>query len=827
LRPLLWNTALVGIAILSLIPGAEGQFAVTKIKSFCSEDQIGSTPFARLLQGTDGALYGTTLLGGGALEGTVFKLNRDGSGYRVLHRFSEKRGDGAAPYADLIEASDGLLYGTTHLGGVTNLGTIFKLKRDGTGYTVLRSFTGAAGDAANPYAGLTEGTDGALYGTSHFGGVTNLGTVFKLSKDGSAYSVLHSFTSVGTDGVQPSSRVIEGSDGVLYGTTYFGGAANQGAIFRLNKDGSNYRVIRSLNGAAREGTRPYGALLEGSDGALYGTASLSGNTNLGAIFKLNKDGSGYRVLHDFTNSVTEGAQLYGSLIWGADGHLYGTTAFGGKTDQGTVFKLNKDGSGFGVIYHLSGGPSGASPYGGVIEGGDGALYGAANAGGNVGRGGVFKLAKDGSGFGLLHHFTDGEGSLKPYSKLLVARDGSLFGASWGGGNADLGTLFRLNRNGSDYRLLHVFTGPDADGAYPFADLIEGTDGALYGTTVRGGTANQGSVFKLNADGGGYRVIHSFTGVAGEGSQPYGALVEVGPGVLCGTTVSGGAGQGVVFRMNLDGTGYSVIRTFSGTGDGANPYGNLFKGSDGGLYGTTAYGGALNFGTVFRINSDGSNYRVLRSFTSAAGDGRYPFAPAIEASDGALYGMTVYGGTNDLGTIYQLSKDGTGYKMLWSFTDGAQPASNASLIEGPDGALYGTTSLGGSANAGTLFRFDKNRGTCQVLYNFLGTEDGLNPYAGLVKGSDGAFYGPTLNGGFTCGTIYKFAPTVSLAASASGELTVAGPAGFQVAIQAREDLGSPAPWQFIANLTLSANPSKLPISFTGTKARQFYRAELLP
>jgi len=812
-----------------MAPRAADQFALTKIKSFCAEDQLGSTPFARLLQGSDGALYGTTLLGGGALEGTVFKLNRDGSSYRVLHRFAGQSGDGAAPYADLIEASDGLLYGTTHLGGSTNLGTLFKLHRDGTGYTVLRSFGAVSGDAANPYAGLTEGSDGVLYGTSHLGGAANLGTVFKLSKDGTAYAVLHSFTSVGADGVQPSSRVIEGSDGVWYGTTYFGGGANQGTIFRLNKDGTNYRVIRSLNAAARDGTHPYGALLEGSDGALYGTSSLSGSTNAGAIFKLNKDGSAYRVLHDFTNSAKEGAQLYGSLIWGSDGNLYGATAFGGKADQGAVFRLNKDGSGFGVIYHLSGGAGGASPYGGIIEGSDGALYGAANAGGRVGRGGVFKLAKDGSGYGLLHHFTDGEGSLKPYSKLLVGRDGSLFGTSWGGGSADLGTLFKLNKDGSGYSLLHVFTGRDGDGAYPYAGLIAASDGALYGTTVRGGNTNQGTVFKLNMEGGGFRVIHSFTALAGDGSQPYGALVEVSPGVLCGTTVFGGEGkQGIVFRMTSDGTGYTVLRAFSGAGgDGANPYGNLFKGSDGALYGTTAYGGSLNFGTVFRINSDGSNYRVLRSFTSAGGDGRYPFAPAIEASDGALYGMTVYGGTNDLGTIYRLNKDGTGYRALWSFTDRAQPASNASLIEGPDGALYGTTSNGGRANAGTIFRFDRSRGTCGVLYDFLGTEDGLNPYAGLVKGSDGAFYGPTLNGGFTCGTIYKFAPAISLSASGSGEWTVTGPAGFQVAIQVREDLGSPASWQFLAKVTLSTSPLKLPISFLGAKAQRFYRAELVP
>ncbi|MCI0541842.1 MAG: hypothetical protein L0Z50_42135 [Verrucomicrobiales bacterium] len=428
----------------------------------------------------------------------------------------------------------------------------------------------------------------------------------------------------------------------------------------------------------------------------------------------------------------------------------------------------------------------------------------------------------------------GEGS-NPYGGLIEGSEGALYGSTSSGGSMNLGTVFRLNKDGSDYSVVHVFTGLDGDGANPYAGLIEGSDGAIYGTTVGDGSStNQGTVFKLNKDGGGYRVLHGFTGGAGDGAQPYGALLEVESGLICGTTIVGGIGeQGVIFRTNLDGTGYVVIRAFSGTGgDGANPYGNLIKGSDGVLYGTTAYGGTANLGTVFRLNSAGSNYRVLRSLAGTGGDGKYPFAPLIEASDGALYGMTVFGGTPDQGTVYKLNKDGTDYNVLRSFTgvgtDGAQPSANASLIEGPDGALYGTTYYGGSANAGTIFKLDKNRRGYSVLHNFSGAgEDGLNPYAGLVKGSDGAFYGSTLNGGFTCGTIFRFAPVISLSVAANGELTLAGPAGFPVAIQVRDDLGSPAPWQFLSKVTLSTTPSKLQGSFNGSKAHRFYRAELVP
>src|SRR5437667_212431 len=181
-------------------------------------------------RGSDGALYSTTYQGGSFGPGTVFKLNKDGSDYSILHSFSRADNDGRYPQHGLVEGSDGALYGTTYGGGSNNTGTLFKLNKDGTDYSVLRRFSLTGGDAWAPQAGLVEGSDGALYGTTYRGGSNNTGTLFKLNKDGTDYSVLHRFSLTGDDGWAPQTGLVEGSDGALYGTTYQGGSNNSGTV---------------------------------------------------------------------------------------------------------------------------------------------------------------------------------------------------------------------------------------------------------------------------------------------------------------------------------------------------------------------------------------------------------------------------------------------------------------------------------------------------------------------------------------------------------------------------------------------------------------------
>jgi uncharacterized repeat protein (TIGR03803 family) len=367
----------------------------------------GHRLYSGVFVGNDGALYGTAFLGGNNGAGTVYKVNTDGSGFSPLHQFAGPPNDSQMPFGGVIEASDGALYGTTFGAGPTSsdLGVVYKMNRNGSGFQLLHSFTGAGGDGKNSYAALLQGRDGALYGTTLYGGNSGEeGTVFKLNPNGSGYTVLHGFGSVPNDGIIPIAGLVQGNDGALYGTTENGGSYGSGVAFKLNTDGTGYAVLHSF-GSGEDGQFPQAALVQGSDGVLYGTAEYGGTslTNCdpfldpfcfgdGTVFKLNPDGSGYMVLHNFTGPSGDGANPIGGLVQGCDGELYGTTQTGGINDEGTVFKLNTDGSGYSVVKSFAG-YDGVNPAASLTTGGDGALYGTtANGGGNNGDGTVFKLS---------------------------------------------------------------------------------------------------------------------------------------------------------------------------------------------------------------------------------------------------------------------------------------------------------------------------------------------------------------------------------------------------------------------------------------------------
>jgi uncharacterized repeat protein (TIGR03803 family) len=385
-------------------------------------------------------------------------------------------------------------------------------------YAVLHSFSGNSADGASSGAALLEASDGALYGTTDHGGTNDVGTVFKISKDGSGYAVLYNFT--GPDYDPKVSALAEGSDGALYGTARNGGAAGGDMIFRLQEDGG-FTVLHSFTNES-DGARPEAALAQGSDGALYGTTSSGGTNRGGTVFKLNLDGSGYEILHRFEVPNRPTPTGPGApLLEGSDGTFYGTT-YGAwisiySPDRGTVFRLNRDGSGFVVLHDFNGSADDGRHPGALVECSDGKLYGTTRHGG----------------------LTNG------YYEL------------------GMGTVFRLNKDGSSYEVLRRFTFADGDGQIP-AGLVQGNDGALYGTTVEGGAGGPGILFRLNRDGSGFTVVHSFSVTEGDGQNARVAPLQGSDGAFYGTTYSGGeVGAGTVFALRPKPT--MLPLTFTGDG----------------------------------------------------------------------------------------------------------------------------------------------------------------------------------------------------------------------------------------------------------------------
>ena len=361
----------------------------------------------------------------------------------VLHSFTGSGGDGVNPQGSLVQGSDGALYGITPYGGSSDWGTVFRIGPDGAGYRVLHTFTGSGGDSANPEAGLILGADGALYGTTRFGGSYGMGTVFRLGTSGAGFRVLHSFS--GWDGAQPYGGLVQGTDGGLYGTTYGGGTNGWGTVFRLSTTGAGFRVLYRFTGTGGDGELPFSALVQGRDGALYGTTIGGGGANnCGTVFCIGTNGAGYRVLYRFTGSDGDGCGPAAPLVQGWDGALYGTTCNGGTNNAGTVFRLGTDGTGYRVLFRFPGvGEGGGGPTG-LVQGSDGALYGATGGGTPEDRGMAFCLGTDGTGYRVLYSFTGSGGDgANPFAPLLQGRDGALYGTSLNGGDQDYGTVFRL------------------------------------------------------------------------------------------------------------------------------------------------------------------------------------------------------------------------------------------------------------------------------------------------------------------------------------------------------------------------------------------------
>ncbi|MBX3221500.1 MAG: hypothetical protein KF795_13340 [Labilithrix sp.] len=331
------------------------------------------------------------------------------------------------------------------------------------------------------------------------------------------------------------------------------------------------------------------------------------------------------------------------------------------------------------------------------------LYGMTNQGGASDLGTVFKVNTDGTGYALLRSFAGGAADGSSPQGSLAVSGSTLYGMTYLGGASNLGTVFKVNTDGTGYVLLRSFAGGTADGGYPYGSLaVSGS--TLYGMTYLGGASNLGTVFKVNTDGTGYALLRSFAGGTADGRYPYGSLVLSGS-TLYGMTIGGGASSvGTVFKVNTDGTGYALLRSFAGgTADGRSPYGSLaVSGST--LYGMTNQGGASDRGTVFKVNTDGTGYALLRSFAGGAADGRSPYG-SLAVSGSTLYGMTNQGGAFNLGTVFKVNTDGTGYALLRSFAGGtADGGSPLSSLAVSDSTLYGMTPLGGASDrGGTVFR----------------------------------------------------------------------------------------------------------------------------
>jgi uncharacterized repeat protein (TIGR03803 family) len=475
--------------------------------------------------------------------------------------------------------------------------------------------------------------------------------------------VIHTFDNF-PKGAVPYGVLTRDSAGSLYGTTYQGGAAFAGAVFKLSAGG--YQVLYSFKGGA-DGNGPYAGVALDSAGNLYGTTYQGGAANAGAVYKVSPSGR-ETVLYSFTGGA-DGANPYAGVIVDSAGNLYGTTYNGGASKAGVVYKVSPAGQET-VLYTFTGGPDGGNPYAGVTADASGNLYGTALAPQPAeGQGGVvYKLNTSGV-FSALYDFSSVKGPWKPMAGLARDEEGNLYGTTQEGGSAGAGVVFELDTAGN-LKVLYSIPGggppTSSPGPRPNPGVAVDSIGNVYGCTPYEGVA--GVVFKVGAAGQ-ESTLHSFAGAAG-GTNPI-SLTRDSAGNWYGNTYEGGAANaGVVYRADPTGQ-ETVLYTFTGGADGALPSfgGPVALDSAGNVYGTTVGGGSAagraGFGVVYKVNASGQE-TVLHTFTGGA-DGGYPGGVILDSA-GSLYGAAG-GGASGSGVVYRLSPSGQ-ETILHSFTGGA-------------------------------------------------------------------------------------------------------------------------------------------------------------
>jgi len=615
-------------------------------------------------------VFGATQSGGKNDGGVIYRMNLDGSGYKIIYHFVDSIA--ASPEGGLIEIND-KLFGVVSEVNQYGRGAIYSINKDGSGFEILHVFLTEEGSSP---VGKLHHSNNEIFGISTWGGDFNWGTIFKMNADGSDFKKIHDFDSVG--GSYPHGQIIE-SNGKLWGTASQGGMANAGVLFSISKEGTNFMLEHSFGSTSLLYSR---STLLDINGTLWGTAH-GGLYENGVVFKINNDGSGFAVIHDFDGS--NGKAPRGRLIQ-SNNKIWGITDYGGINNSGVIFSLDFDGNNFLVEHEFD-----ISSFSNITASGS-FIWGMAMRGGSAKFGTVYNFQIVSKTFKTVIEFSNTLGSM-PYGSLIEVGD-DLFGMMNKGGDLGFGVIFKMDKDSAGYTKIHEFN--ELGGGFPNGSLLN-TNGKLYGMTYSGGNSNSGVIFSINYDGSNFAILHHFDFYdVTNGGRPNGSLIEL-DGKLWGMTMVGGAtGNGVIFSISYDGSAYKIAHNFESAWA---PHGDLLE-SNGKLWGMTERGGSLFLGTIFSFNLQNEQFSIVHEFNGE--NGEYPTGSLVE-TDGKLWGLTSKGGTLDDGVIFNIGVDNNTFTKVFDFNgaiDGRRPYGSLIVLNND---LWGTTRRVSSGNTGIIFK----------------------------------------------------------------------------------------------------------------------------
>lgn len=688
---------------------------LTNVHSF--EFNKGEEPYySKICKATNGKFYGLTSDGGRRGDGVLFEYNDSTNEYKAIYEFTSYI-SGSLPLGGIIQAANGKLYGMTSEGGVNNKGVLFEY--DLISKTYLKLFDFGSINAGSANGTLLEASNGLLYGITASGGNVGNGILFEFNTVNNVFTVKGNFNR-NTTGSYPQGSLIQAVNGKLYGvTSYFNISSRVGALFEY--DILQDTIIKKTEFSGLKGSNPLEGPIQASNGKLYGMTNTGGVNNFGVIYEYDLVTDTLIVKNHF-DSLTSGKHPTGSLVEVSNGLFYGVARYGGINNDGVLFEYNNQNDSLLKKIDFEYTQNGYQPMGSLTLTSSNKLLGTTFLS-DTGAGLLYSydyINNQLNNLKFLNHSAIGR---HPEGSLIYANNGMLYGTSTEGGANYWGSLFEVNpltgevKNKVNFDLVNI-------NAFPQDNILYTTNNRMFGIASYGGIY-RGSIlyeydFLLDTISIAYEFIN--------GTSSKSSLIEHSNGKIYGLSYQGPFSNSLgIFEFDYNS---KIFRSLSPI-PGSSSYGMIIEGPNGIIYGVSTSGGVKNSGNLFSYNISTNVLNSLYDFTGVSGQA--PFNELTLASNGKLYGMTLYGGANGDGVLFEFDLNTNSYTKKLDFIDsisGGNP--ECQLRELNHGKLYGVVPYGGKNYGGVLFEYSFITDTLIKKYEFNGGVNGAEPYGSLIK-----------------------------------------------------------------------------------------------